>query len=138
MLPTRRPSPLTLGLWLLIIAGACRMTTARAAAEDSNVAGTWTWSWKDTAGQTHRHLLEVEGVDTKLAGREEFDDDGPIPVRDLRRNGKEIRFTVIRDKRRADYYGILADRDTINGTVKVTVDGETTEYPWMATRKPAP
>ena len=87
---------------------------------------------------THRHLMEVEGVGAKLAARERFDDLMPVPVRDLQLDGKSLRFTVIRGDRRADYHGIVADRNTINGTVKVTAMGETTEDRWEATRKKLP
>jgi hypothetical protein len=135
MPPARRTFGLTLTLGLLMVAGSSFDTTVRAADDVSNLAGTWTWSWKDPAGVTHRHLLEVEGIDTKLAARERFDDLEPVPVREIRRDGKSLRFTVVRGDRRADYYGIMADPNTINGTVKVTAMGETTEDRWEATRK---
>ena len=80
----------------------------------------------------------MEGLGAKLAAREQFDDLEPVPARDLRLDGKSLRFTIIRGDRRADYHGIVADRDTINGTVKVTAMGETTENRWEASRKPVP
>jgi hypothetical protein len=128
----------TLALSLVMTVGPSSPTRARAADDLPNLAGNWTWSWKDPAGVTHRHLMEVEGVGAKLAASERFDDLMPVPVRDLQLDGKSLRFTVIRGDRRADYHGIVADRDTINGTVKVTAMGETTEDRWEATRKKLP
>jgi hypothetical protein len=40
---------------LLWLAAATRV------ADVPELAGDWTWSWKDQNGETHRHLLEVEG-----------------------------------------------------------------------------
>ena len=138
MSPERRTSPLALGF--LIVAGSFSFfgTPTRAADAPSDLAGTWTWSWKDPAGTTHQHVLEVEGVGSKLAAREEFDGLGPVPSREIRLDGKSVWFTVVRGDRRADYHGVFADRDTINGTVKVTAEGGTTEFRWEATRKPLP
>jgi hypothetical protein len=127
-----------LGLLLLTVGGASLDKTAGAADEPPKLAGTWTWSWKDPAGETHRHLLEVEGLGTKLAARERFDELEPVAVRDLRLDGKSIHFTVVRGDRRADYDGIVAKADTINGLVKITTKGETVEYPWTSTLKPSP
>jgi hypothetical protein len=129
---------LTLGLGFLMIAGTPFDTPVRAVDKVSDLAGTWTWSWKDPAGVTHRHILEVEGIDTRLAAREQFDGLEPVPAREIRRDGKSFRFTVVRGDRRADYQGVMADRNTINGTVKVTANGETIEDPWEATRKKVP
>jgi hypothetical protein len=125
-----------LSLITLMVAGPHLATTAGAAEDLPKLAGTWTWSWKDPAGETHRHLLEVEGIGTKLAARERFDELEPIAVRDLRLDAKKIHFTVVRGDRRADYDGIVAKPDTINGTVKITTKGETVEYPWECSRKP--
>jgi len=111
--------------------------TCRAADEIPNLAGTWTWSWKDPEGGTHRHVLEVEGIGAKLAAREQFDNLAPVPALDFQLRGKTVRFTVVRGERRADYDGVVADRDTINGKVKVTSKGQTTEDLWNATRKQA-
>jgi hypothetical protein len=134
MSAVRWTSALTLSL--LMAAGPSLLTTAGAADDLPNLAGNWTWSWKDPSGKTHRHLLEVEGIGAKLAARERFDDLEPIPVRDLRLDGKTLQFSVVRGDRRADYRGIVADRDTINGTVKVTANGESSEDRWEASRKP--
>jgi hypothetical protein len=127
-----------LSLTLLMVAAPSSDTTVRAADDIPKLAGNWTWSWKGPAGETHRHLLEVEGIGTKLAARERFDDLESVPVRDLQLVGKSLRFSVVRGDRRADYSGIVADRDTINGIVKVTVMDETTEFPWEAARKKVP
>src|SRR3954463_11216463 len=140
MSPERRPTPVALALAVLIpiFAAPWSGTPARAADDLSDLAGTWTWSWKDPAGTTHQHLLEVEGVGSKLAAREEFDGLGPVPAREIRLDGKSVWFTVVRGERRADYHGVFADRNTINGTVKITAEGETSEFRWAATRKPLP
>jgi hypothetical protein len=108
-----------------------------ARAEDvPKLAGNWTWSWKDTAGETHRHVLEVEGLNSKLAARERFDDLPAVRVADLKLDGKKIRFLVVRDKRRADYSGVVdEDARTIEGTVTVTIDEQSNEFPWKATRE---
>ncbi len=113
------------------------IATARAADEAPGVAGTWTWSWKDPAGLTHRHVLEVEGLGTKLAARERFDDLEPVPVQDLRLVGKTLSFHVIRGARRADYKGAVTADDTIRGTVTVTSQGQSNEDLWEARRKVA-
>lgn len=97
------------------------------------LAGNWTWTWKDTAGETHRHVLEVEGLGTKIAARERFDDLPAVRVADLKLDGKKIRFSVVRDSRKAEYSGVVADDLTaINGTVTVTLDGQANEFPWKA------
>jgi hypothetical protein len=87
---------------------------------------------------THRHVLEVEGTGAKLAARERFDDEPPVKVADLSFREKNVRFTVVRGKHRAAYSGVLADADSINGTVTVTDEGESHEWVWKAKRKPAP
>ena len=130
---TRRRS-LLLVAFALTLARPWASTPVGAAEEVPGLAGAWTWSWKDTAGQTHRHLLEVEGLGAKVAARERFDDLEPAPVQNLQVAGKNIRFTIVRGNRSAEYRGILADRDSINGTVLVTFSGETSEDPWEATR----
>jgi len=82
----------------------------------------------------HRHVLDIEGVDTKLAARERLDDSPPVRVNDLKLADKRVRFSVVRGKNRADYSGVWADADTINGTVTVTIEGQSTEHVWKATR----
>jgi hypothetical protein len=128
--------PVSLGLLFLMACGALLVKTADAADELPKVAGNWTWSWKDPSGVTHRHLLEVEGLGARIAARERFDDLEPVKVLDIRLSGKTIHFTVARGDYRSDYDGVVADPDTINGTVKITTKGETVEYPWSSTRKP--
>lgn len=109
---------------------------APAAPEDPpKLSGTWTWKWKDAQGETHRHVLEVEGVGDKLAARERFDDNAAIKVDDLKLDGKTISFVVNRDKRRSRYKGTVASADTINGMVSVVVDGQESEFGWTATRE---
>ena len=99
------------------------------------LAGNWTWTWKDALGQTHRHVLEVEGVGTKLAARELFDGQPAVPASNLKLDGKTIRFTVVRDQRKADYNGKVADADLINGTVSVSSGGgQPEEFVWKAER----
>jgi hypothetical protein len=109
------------------------------AADVPKLAGNWTWTWNDASGDTHRHILEVEGLAEKLAARERFDDQPAVRVADLSLDGRKVKFSVVRDKRKADYSGVVADDDkTINGTVNVTVDGQANEFVWKATREPAP
>jgi hypothetical protein len=126
----------TLGLLLLAAAWPGLDRLARAD-EAPRLAGSWSWSWKDPSGQTHRHLLEVEGVGQKLAARERFDELEPTPVRDLKLDDatKTVRFTVVRGQRRADYKGVVSDGDTIRGTVIVTADGQSSENRWEAKRE---
>jgi hypothetical protein len=112
-----------------------RAADAPKASDVPKLAGTWNWTWKDKSGQTHRHILEVEGVGKKLAARERFDKLPPVAVTDLKLDGKTIRFAVVRGEHRADYSGVVADANTINGTVKVTDEGETTEFVWEAKRE---
>jgi len=139
-----RPTPrLRLAAAALLLGGGLVLARPLAgvsrAADVPKLAGNWTWTWKDPAGETHRHILEVEGLGTKLAARERFDDMPAVRVADLSLDGKKVRFSVVRDKRRADYSGVVADDDaTINGTVNVTVDGQADEFVWKARREPAP
>ncbi len=108
---------------------------APAADDPPKVAGTWTWKWKDAQGETHRHVLELEGAGAKLVGRERFDDEAAIKVDELKLDGKKITFSVIRKGRRAEYKGTVAAADTINGDVTVTMDGQASEFGWTATRE---
>src|SRR3954454_8503062 len=70
------------------------------AADVPKLAGNWTWTWNDATGATHRHILEVEGLAEKLAARERFDDEPAVRVADLSVDGKKLKFSVVRDKRR--------------------------------------
>ena len=90
--------------------------------------------WKDPAGQAHRHVLEVEGVDKALAAREIFDDEAPVKANGLAFDGKSLKFTVSRGDRRADYTGKL-DGDTIRGTVNTSSNGQASEFTWKAERR---
>lgn len=127
--------------WLLVSLAGALMTPAATQVlggeESSALAGTWTWSWKDPKGDKHTHILEVEGMGTKLAARERFDDLPPVVVSKLTFDGKSVRFTVVRGNRRAAYSGVLDKADTINGTVTITTDGQSEEHEWQAKRKPA-
>jgi hypothetical protein len=106
----------------------------------SPLAGTWTWSWKDPEGKTHKHVLEVEGVDRALAAREIFDDEQPVKATGLRFDGKTVKFTVVRGERKADYTGKLDGKDKINGTVTTSAGttGQTNEFVWKAERRKVP
>jgi hypothetical protein len=108
------------------------------AAEPNDLSGTWVWSWKDAAGATHRHVLEVEGTGADLAARERFDDQEPVKATELKRDGKQVRLVVVRGDRRSEYSGVLADATTINGTVTVKQGEQTNDYPWKATRRQPP
>jgi hypothetical protein len=141
MKPTPQPRPRIRLVALTLLSGLlppCALSARARAADVPKLAGNWTWSWKDPAGATHRHILEVEGVGAKLAARERFDDLPAVRVADLKLDGKDVRFSVVRDQRRADYRGVVdGDGATINGTVTVTSDGESNEFVWKAAREPA-
>jgi hypothetical protein len=101
------------------------------------LAGNWTWTWKDRDGEEHRNVLEIEGEGAKLAARERFDDLEPVRVNDLKVDAKKVTFAVVRGAKTSSYSGVVADSETINGTVTVTVDGDSTEFVWKAKRKPS-
>jgi hypothetical protein len=106
-------------------------------AKPLDLAGTWSWQWKDPQGMTHRHVLEVAGEGTKLVARERFDDQEPVKVNDLRVDGTTVSFTVLRGDSTARYSGTRADQNTINGKVMTTgANNQASEYGWTATRKP--
>ena len=131
MMAIRRDVLLALCAASCLVVGPGRLASG---ADVSGLAGTWSWSWKDAEGKEHRHVLEVEGVDTKLAARERVDDLPPVRVNDLKRADKRVRFSVVRGKKRADYSGVWAETNTINGTVTVTTEGQSKEHVWKATR----
>ena len=117
------------------LAGVALLAGPAALADDPpKLAGTWTWKWKDAQGETHRHVLEVEGPADKLVGRERFDDEAAIKVDDLKLAGKKITFAVTRKGRRAEYTGTVASADTINGMVTTVIDGQSSEFGWTASR----
>ena len=128
-------------VWIVVIVGGGvpARPGAPARADDApQLAGIWNWSWKDQNGRTHHHVLEIEGVTTKLAAREVFDDLPPVRVDNLVRDGKKIRFSVVRGDHRADYNGILADANSIDGKVTVTEGSQNNEYVWKARRQTKP
>ena len=131
MMAIRRNAPLALCVALCLVAGSGRFVMG---ADVSGLAGTWSWSWKDAEGKEHRHVLDIEGVDAKLAARERLDDLPPVRVSDLKLEDKRVRFSVIRGENRAEYSGVWADSNTINGTVTVTTEGQSKEHVWKATR----
>jgi hypothetical protein len=108
------------------------------AAEPADLSGTWTWTWNDPTGTLHRHVLEVEGVGPDLAARERFDDEEPVKASEVKFDGKNVRLTVVRGDRESQYRGVLADPNTINGTVTVKQREEKNDYPWKATRRVQP
>ncbi len=110
---------------------------AGAADEPPKLAGTWTWKWKDAQGETHRHILEVEGAGTKMTATERYDDQKGIKADDLRLDGKTITFSVKRDGKLSAYKGTVASAETINGHVTVTMDGMETEFGWTASKDTA-
>jgi hypothetical protein len=132
--PTARGFRIVLGF--LVAAAVSGGGHSSAQSPDTpKLAGTWTWTWKDRLGETHKHVLEVEGVGSKLAARELFDDEAPARASNLTLEGSAVRFTVVRDNRRADYSGKVADADHINGTVTITSDGQAQEFVWKAERR---
>ncbi len=134
--------PLLLSLLVALGPGTGAGALANAAddpstGKTSELAGTWTWAWKESKGAPHTHVLEVEGTAAKLAARERFDEQPPVAVTKLALDGKKVRFTVVRGNHRAEYSGVLAKTDAINGTVTVTDEGQSHEFEWKAKRKPA-
>lgn len=124
---------LCFGIALLVFSGS----PYAALATEPDIAGTWTWKWKDAQNETHRHVLEVKGQGATLSARERFDDQEAVKVTDLKIKGKKVTFTVLRGNRRSAYSGELASEKTINGDVTVTVEGEpANEYGWTASREP--
>jgi len=126
---------LTAGL-MPVLVWAFSAPAVFAADEVSKLAGQWNWTWKDPAGDTHRHSLDVEGIDTKLAARERFDDQPAVKVEKLTLDGKKVRFAVVRGQKRSEYEGAL-EGEAIKGTVTVTYDGQSEEFTWKATREKA-
>jgi hypothetical protein len=122
----------TLALAALAVAiGAPRAVLA---AGPDDLAGSWTWTWKDGQGKTHKHVLDVESAAGKLAARERFDDEESVKVDDLKVKGDDVSFVVKRKARTAEYKGKLIGGKTINGIVNVAVNGEAQEFQWTAER----
>ena len=108
-------------------------------ADDSQappLVGSWTWTWEDGQGKTHKHVLEVTGSGANQAVRERFDDLEAVKVDVIKRDGKQIRFSVVRGDRTANYTGNFKDDDTIEGKVVVSQSGQNDEFTWTARRKP--
>lgn len=120
--------------WMILALSA---TALRAAPRDgeAGLIGTWSWTWKDAAGTTHKHVLEVEGSGDKLSARERFDDLEPVKVTDLKLADKKVTFSVNRPKRQASYSGTMKSKDLIEGLVNVTTDGHASEFGWEARRQ---
>jgi hypothetical protein len=119
---------------VLVLGGPLLVAAAPDGAGD--LAGTWTWSWKDPQGKMHNHVLEVVQAGANVAVRERFDDAQPVTVNDLKVAGKSVNFSVLRGERRAAYAGTRVDADTINGTVSVTSMNTNDEFTWTAKRQP--
>ena len=122
-------------LWLSLVAAVAPAASLARADDAPKLAGTWKWEWKDAEEKTHKHVLEVEGAGAKLAARERFDDMPAIKVTDLKLDGKAISFTVQRGYGRSEYKGTVADADTINGTVTVSVNNQPNQFGWTAARE---
>ena len=99
MVATSRLRIVVMGLGILATAIPTMAARTFAADEVPDLAGTWTWSWKDPEGGTHRHVLEVEGIGKKVAAREQFDDLEPVPALDFQVVGKTVKFTIVRGDR---------------------------------------
>ncbi len=107
-------------------------------ADDSQgppLVGSWTWTWEDGQAKTHKHVLEVTGSGANQAVRERFDDMEAVKVDIIKRDGKQIRFSVVRGDRTANYTGTFKDDDTIEGKVVVIQAGQNDEFSWTAHRK---
>ncbi len=111
---------------------------ARAGDDASLLLGTWKWTWKDAEGAVHTHRLDVEGSGEKLAAREFYDEMEAIKVVDLKLTGKKVSFSVLRGNRQSSYTGTLQAKDRIEGLVNVSIEGQTSEYGWEATREEKP
>ena len=107
------------------------------AADPPKLAGTWTWKWKDAQGETHRHILEVEGEGDKMIARERFDDEAAVKATKVKLEGRKLTLVVERKDRRSEYIGTIADNnETINGEVTVANNGQPdAEFGWTATRE---
>jgi hypothetical protein len=124
-----------LALGLAIGALLAAPVLASPAQDPPRLAGSWAWKWKDAQGETHRHVLELEGEGAKLAGRERFDDAPAVKVDNLKVDGKTIQFSVSRGERMSLYKGTVASAGIINGLVTVTEKGQANEFGWTATRE---
>jgi hypothetical protein len=134
MFPTRGFRAMGLGLALSL-----SLPLPQLSADDPapKLAGTWTWEWKDAQGVTHHHVLEVEGEGKDLVARERFDDQESVKVNDLKREGKRVRFSVLRGERTASYDGEFSGDGTIDGKVSVAgADNQANQFGWTAKRKP--
>lgn len=107
-----------------------------ATADDAaRLVGTWSWQWKDEQGETHKHLLVIEGSGSNLAARERRDELEPVKVEDLKVVGQKVNFSVLRGEVRASYTGTIRD-ETINGEVMIARNGTTKSFGWTARRMP--
>ncbi len=129
----RRPSRLA---WIFLAFSAAALGASPRDGE-AGLIGTWSWTWKDAAGTTHKHVLEVAGSGEKLSARERFDDLEPIKVTDLRLADKKVSFSANRAKRQASYSGTMKSKDLIEGVVNVSTDGQASEFGWEARRQDA-
>lgn len=133
---TARRYRIVLGFLIVTAAPVALRLPAQAQTQEvSKIAGAWTWTWKDRVGNTHRHVMEVEGTGTKLAAREIFDEQLPVRVTNLTLDGAAIKFTVVRGETKSEYKGKVADKDHMNGKVLVSTGGEATEFVWKAERR---
>ena len=132
----RRQFGFGIALGALLTAPTVAGSIARAADDVPKLAGTWTWKWKDSLGETHRHTLEIEGEGDKMVARERFDDQPAIKVNKIKVEGKKVSIAVERKDRRSSYVGTITNAETISGTVTVTDEGSpATEFGWTATRQ---
>ncbi len=109
--------------------------------EDADIEGNWGWEWKDEDGGLHKHVLDVMREPTGYVAVERFDEEPPVPVKELTVNGQSVLIEIMRGNRTSIYQGKFVDQDTIQGEVTVTAEGNTNVYSWTATRiveKPQP
>ena len=129
---------LTRGMAPAAVVASILLISSSARAEDAEaLVGSWSWSYKDGQGVTHKHVLEVEGTGEKVAARERMDEEEAIKVTDLKVKDKAVTFTVVRGKRRAAYNGKLKGGDKLEGQVTVTTEGQGQEYGWEAKKDEA-
>lgn len=127
-------NPLIVSLCASIAAGFATVSQ-EAPRTASDLTGSWTWSWKDADGNTHRHLLVIEGEPGNQVGREKLDELEPTEVQELGLKNDVVSFAVVRGETRAEYTGKFADGDTINGEVRILRPSNRVDvFGWTAQR----
>lgn len=125
-------------LTLVMILAPAPLETAD---EPMDLSGNWGWEWKDEEGVLHKHILEVKKDPTGYVAVERFDDEAPVPVKNIIFAGQSIEIEIMRGIRTSSYKGKFVDANTIQGEVSVSAGGNTNVSSWTANRvvdKPDP